>query len=112
MFDQLAASKMGRQIIVAYTTSVKKIKINPPNKKKMTFKLYATTDVRIRQGNKDVTAATVLIAGRYVATREYPLTIESEQDAYLSIVADSSGGNLEIVCISSTENFSIDDPAT
>lgn len=98
--DQFLACKWGPTNMLAFNGSAgaaARFKLGlPANRKSAVFEMVPTRDVRILQGTSAVTVTAttgkILYAGSYAL-----ITVESDADAYVSILGDTTtAGTLEV----------------
>lgn len=101
-------SKIGPTVTIAFTnTAQKRIRLTTQNRR--SFRIRATVDVRVRQGDKDVaTSNTGASKGMLLETTYlWRIDVDDQLEAFIAIQGESASGDIEITSINTTKS---DDP--
>ncbi len=106
-------SFLGRVWQFAFSTSPIRIRLTTAQSdgsfKRREFEIRCTSACRILQGASDVTVTTS--TGRYTPSTMFRrVTVTKPENAYLSVIRDSSDGTIEIASLSESPELADDDP--
>lgn len=112
MLDLYMSAKYGQMSIAAFNGSAGAARTYqitlPTGRTRGLFAIRGTQAVRVLQGGSDVAAASATNATYLNMLGMFPLTVETNEDAYLSILGGSAtAGNLEISLISDTSSWTL-----
>lgn len=111
MMDLYAASKLGLMIAQNYNGSAGaavRFKSTPPApRQRMLMMIRCTTNCRVLQGGSGITVSatngTLLLANE-----KFPMVIESEDDAYISLLSGTTAsGTVELTLVSDVSTWTM-----